>query len=71
MSRFQFVDNRRDTYEGQQLCEVLDLNRSSYYEWITGKQARTTRLREDRLLAARIRERSTVSPAAPTAPHGW
>ncbi|MFF9128441.1 IS3 family transposase [Streptomyces sp. NPDC014889] len=56
MSRFQFVDDHRDTFEVKQLCEVLDLNRSSYYKWLAGRQARAARLREDRLLAARIRE---------------
>ncbi|MEV6289412.1 IS3 family transposase [Streptomyces sp. NPDC051896] len=56
MSRFQFVDDHRDTDEVKQLCAVLDLNRSSYYKWRAGRQARAARLREDRLLAARIRE---------------
>ncbi|MGW1530480.1 IS3 family transposase [Streptomyces sp. NPDC002159] len=56
MSRFQFVDDHRDTYEVKRLCAVLDLNRSSYYKWLVGRQAREARVREDRLQAARIRE---------------
>ncbi|MBL1102080.1 IS3 family transposase [Streptomyces sp. 205] len=56
MSRFQFVDDHRDTYEVKRLCEVLDVNRSSYYKWVAGRQARAARQRKDRLLAERIRE---------------
>ncbi len=55
-SRFQFVDDHRDTYEVKRLCQVLDVNRSSYYKWLAGRTARTLRQREDRLLAERIRE---------------
>jgi transposase InsO family protein len=35
-SRFQFVDDHRDAFEVKRLCEVLDLNRSSYYKWLSG-----------------------------------
>jgi len=55
-SRFQFVDDHRDTYEVKRLCQVLDVNRSSYYKWLAARQARTLRHNEDRLLAERIRE---------------
>ena len=55
-SRFQFVDDHRDTYEVKRLCQVLDVNRSSYYKWLAGRQARTLRQGNDRLLAERIRE---------------
>ncbi|MEU0967488.1 IS3 family transposase [Streptomyces sp. NPDC005917] len=54
-SRFQFVDDHRDTYEVKRLCEVLDVNRSSYYKWLAGAEARATRQREDRILAEEIR----------------
>jgi transposase InsO family protein len=40
----------------KRLCEVLDLNRSSYYKWLSGRKARVSRHSEDRLLAERIRE---------------
>ncbi|MFE9976406.1 IS3 family transposase [Streptomyces hirsutus] len=56
MSRFQFVDDHRDAYGMKRLCEVLDLNRSSYYKWLSGRKARASRQSEDRLLAERIRE---------------
>ena len=57
-SRFQFVDDHRDTYEVKRLCQVLDVNRSSYYKWLAGAGAgaRAARQREDRVLAEEIRE---------------
>ncbi len=55
-SRFQFVHDHRSTYEVKRLCQVLDLNRSSYYKWLSGTQARAKRQREDQRLAAEIRE---------------
>ncbi|MFD8016179.1 IS3 family transposase [Streptomyces sp. NPDC058955] len=55
-SRFQFVDDHRDTHEVKRLCEVLEVNRSSYYKWVAGAEARAARRREDRLLAEKIRE---------------
>jgi hypothetical protein len=54
-SRFQFVDDHRDTYEVKRLCQVLDVNRSSYYKWLAGAEARATRQRQDRVLAEEIR----------------
>lgn len=55
-SRFQFVDDHRATYEVKRLCEVLELNRSSYYKWLAGRHARAARQHRDRILAERIRE---------------
>ncbi|MET9772621.1 IS3 family transposase [Streptomyces sp. NPDC006415] len=54
-SRFQFVDDHRATYEVKRLCQVLDVNRSSYYKWLAGAEARAGRTREDRVLAEEIR----------------
>ncbi|MFE5210645.1 IS3 family transposase [Streptomyces sp. NPDC056600] len=56
ISRFQFVDDHRDAFEVKRLCEVLGLNRSSYYKWLSDRQARQVRQRADERLAARIRE---------------
>ncbi|MBT2489207.1 transposase [Streptomyces sp. ISL-96] len=56
MSRFQFVDDHRDTYEVKRLCQVLDVNRSSYYKWLAGAEARAARQHKDRVLAEEIRE---------------
>ncbi|GLW75507.1 transposase [Kitasatospora phosalacinea] len=55
MSRFQFVHDHRDAYEVKRLCQVLDVNRSSYYKWLGGADARAARRREDQVLAERIR----------------
>ena len=55
-SRFQFVDDHRDAFEVKRLCEVLEVNRSSYYKWPAGRDARAARQRADQRLAARIRE---------------
>nr|WSX75544.1 IS3 family transposase [Streptomyces sp. NBC_00899]WSX75828.1 IS3 family transposase [Streptomyces sp. NBC_00899] len=55
-SRFQFVDDHRDTYEVKRLCQVLDVNRSSYYKWRAGAEARAGRQRQDRVLAEEIRQ---------------
>ncbi|CAM5677884.1 IS3 family transposase ISTesp3 [Streptomyces avidinii] len=54
-SRFQFVDDHRTTYEVKRLCQVLDLNRSSYYKWLAGAEARAGRTREELVLAEQIR----------------
>lgn len=43
-------------YEVKRLCEVLELNRSSYYKWLSGRQARAARQHRDRALAEKIRE---------------
>ncbi|MEU9198111.1 IS3 family transposase [Streptomyces hundungensis] len=55
ISRFQFVDDHRDTYEVKRLCQILDVNRSSYYKWLAGAERRATRQREDLVLAEEIR----------------
>lgn len=55
MTRFQFVHDHRNTYEVKRLCHVLDVNRSSYYKWCAGAEARAARQRDDQLLAEEIR----------------
>lgn len=56
MSRFEFVHDHRDAFEVKRLCEVLQVNRSSYYKWLSGRQTRKAKQRADERLAARIRE---------------
>ncbi|WP_406513900.1 IS3 family transposase [Streptomyces sp. NBC_00161] len=51
-----FVDDHRATYEVKRLCHVLDVNRSSYYKWLAGAEARAARKQEDRVLADEISE---------------
>jgi transposase InsO family protein len=55
-SRFQFVDDHRATFEVKRLCQVLDVNRSSYYKWLAGAGARAARKRQDLVLAEQIRQ---------------
>jgi hypothetical protein len=39
--RFQFVDDHQDTCDVKRLCRILDVNRSSYYRGLVGRQRRT------------------------------
>jgi transposase InsO family protein len=55
VSRFQFVDDHRGAYGVKRLCRVLGVNRSSYYKWQGGAEARMAREQADEQLAARIR----------------
>ncbi|MFI0206992.1 MULTISPECIES: IS3 family transposase [Streptomyces] len=67
-SRFQFVDDHRATFEVKQLCKILDVNRSSYYKWRAGAEARTARQREDLVLAEEIRKVHSESGGAHGSP---
>ncbi len=55
MSRFQFVADHRDTFEVKRLCEVIEVNRSSFYAWDAAAPARAERAAADKRLAERIR----------------
>ncbi len=55
-SRFQFACDHRATFEVKRLCQVLDVNRSSYYKWLAGAEARAARRHKDQVLAEEIRE---------------
>ncbi|GAA3168475.1 hypothetical protein GCM10020001_113090 [Nonomuraea salmonea] len=55
MNRFQFVDDHRDTFGVKRLCQVIGLNRASYYRWRAAAGRRATRQAADMALAARIR----------------
>lgn len=55
MIRFRFVDDVRKTYPVKRLCEVLKINRSSYYKWKKSAQARNNRLISDAVLGAKIK----------------
>ncbi len=54
MSRFKFVDDAKADYPVKRLCEVLTINRSSFYKWKITAGGRRQRLIDDALLAARI-----------------
>ena len=55
MSRFQFVAENSTTYPVKRLCELVEIERSSYYAWLQAAPARAERARADAELAARIR----------------
>ena len=55
MIRFQFVDDAKNSHSVKRLCEVLKLNRSSYYKWRNTSSARTQRLLSDAILGARVK----------------
>lgn len=55
MSRFQFVADNSATYEVKRLCELVEIERSSYYAWKAGAPARAARAAADVALAVRIR----------------
>ncbi|MEV7776647.1 IS3 family transposase [Kitasatospora sp. NPDC086791] len=55
VSRFQFVDDHRDAFGVKRLCQVLGVNRSSYYKWRDGAGPRAVKEAADRALAEEIR----------------
>ncbi|WP_454853938.1 IS3 family transposase [Promicromonospora soli] len=63
VSRFQFVAEHHPTYSVKRLCQVLGINRSSYYKWQAGADARAVRAAQDAVLAARIRVLHEEDPA--------
>jgi hypothetical protein len=66
ISRFQFVDAHRDTYEVKRLCQVLDVNWSSYYKRLAGTEAGPP----SSMRTGSWPRRSTRS-TAPPAPRQW
>lgn len=55
MNRFQFVADHQDTFEVKRLCEIVEINRSSFYAWQAAAQTRQQRAADDAALLARIR----------------
>jgi transposase InsO family protein len=55
VSRFQFVADNSTTFEVKRLCELVEIERSSYYAWKAGAPARAARAAADAELAQRIR----------------
>ena len=53
--RFRFVDDSQKNHSVKRLCEVLKLNRSSYYKWKSTCSARSKRLMSDAILGARVK----------------
>jgi transposase InsO family protein len=55
VSRFQFVADHSDTFEVKRLCELIEIERSSFYAWKAAAPARAARAATDAELAERIR----------------
>ncbi|MCD5422501.1 IS3 family transposase [Rhodococcus pyridinivorans] len=55
VTRFQFVADHSDTYQVKRLCELVELERSSYYAWKAAEPDRAARAEDDAQLADRIR----------------
>lgn len=55
VTRFQFVDDAKKNYSVKRLCEVLGLNRCSYYKWRNTSSTRKKRLLNDSLLGAQVK----------------
>lgn len=55
MSRFQFVADNSTTFEVKRLCELVEIERSSYYAWVQAAPAREARAAADAELVEKIR----------------
>ncbi len=55
MTRFQFVADHQDAFEAKRLCELVEVERSSFYAWVTAAPAREARAAADIELAQKIR----------------
>lgn len=56
MSRFQFVVDHQNAYGVKRLCQVLEVNRASFYAWLAAAPTRAQRMVADQALAARVRQ---------------
>ena len=55
MNRFQFVADHQDTFEVKRLCQIVEINRSSFYAWQNAAPTRAERATADAELVGRIR----------------
>lgn len=55
VNRFRFVADHSDTYQVKRLCELVEIERSSYYAWKSAEPGRAARAEADAQLADRIR----------------
>ena len=63
MSRFQFVADHRHAFEVKRLCEIVEVNRSSFYAWDNAAPSRAERAAADAELAERIRAVHAAEPS--------
>lgn len=71
MTRFQFVADHQDAFEVKRMCELVEVERSSFYAWKDATPAREARAAADAELAAKVRaihaEDNTVGAPRATA----
>jgi len=56
VSRFQFVADNSATFEVKRLCELVQIERSSYYAWKAGAPARAEKVVDPSTVAPEFRE---------------
>jgi transposase InsO family protein len=55
VTRFQFVADHQNTFEVKRMCQVVQVSRSSFYDWQGASPARARRAAQDGVLAQQIR----------------
>ena len=63
MTRFQFVADHRNAFEVKRMCQLVEINRGSFYAWEAGVEARAARQAADEELAERVRAVHAEHPA--------
>jgi transposase InsO family protein len=59
--RYRFICAHADLYKVKRLCRVLGVDRSGYYTWLSGAEARAARAAADADLAEQIRDAHAAS----------
>lgn len=54
--RYRFISENANPYKVKRLCRVLDIDRSGYYTWLAGREARAARAAADADLVEEIRQ---------------
>jgi transposase InsO family protein len=68
VSRCQFIEDHHEAFPVKRLCDVLEVNRSSFYKWRAGAASRAGRECADTALAMRIKAVHAESDGAYGAP---
>jgi len=63
VTRFQFVADHRNAFEVKRMCQLVEINRGSFYAWEAGVEARAARQAADEELAERVRAVHAEHPA--------
>ena len=59
--RYRFISAHADQYKVKRLCRVLGVDRSGYYTWLAGAEARAARAAADAELVEQIRDAHAAS----------